>query len=202
MNKVSFLVFVALLLTIEAAAREVQGFYINLTGDTSKVIFDIPIVAPNVPLIRSLHFEIMFLDKNQIERTLKPHQAREVCFTYNNITTRLLARADQLNLARTMFKKNKSYVFLKLEVDGKLQLFSFYHTQHVSMDFSYESQMTIFQKDNGLLFIPNNYRFRHSVRKYLKDCPELVKRLKRKLYGKGDEVEIAEYYNEYCWAKA
>jgi hypothetical protein len=70
------------------------------------------------------------------------------------------------------------------------------------MDFSYEAKMMIFQKGNDLLFIPNNYRFRKSVRKFLSDCPELSKRIKAKLYGKGDEVEIAKFYNKECWAKA
>jgi len=202
MNKTLFGVMFFTLISTQAFSRNIQGFYINNSGDTSKVIFDIPIAAPNNPKIKNLHFGINYRDQNDVLRSIKPHQAKEVVFIYNNKVTRLLSRTDHLNLSHKMFKKGKSYIFLKLEVDGKLKLFSYYHTQHVSMDFSYESKMMIFQKGNDLLFIPNNYRFRKSIRKFLNDCPELVKKIKKRLYGKGDEVEIARLYNEKCWGKA
>jgi hypothetical protein len=38
--------------------------------------------------------------------------------------------------------------------------------------------------------------------KYLENCPDVHQRLKLKMYGKGDELEIAKDYNEKCVGKA
>ncbi len=201
MKKTVFL-FIFLFTGLSLFSREAQGYYIDLMNDTFNVRFNIPITDKNEPYIQYLHFGVKFLDKNNVPREMKPHQAKEIRFVYNNKTTRLIAHADYLNLGQKMFKSRKTYIFLKLEVKGKLKLFSYYHTQHVSMDFSFQSKMMIFQKGNDLLFIPSNMRFRRSMKKYLKDCPEVVKRLKLKLYGKGDEIEIAKAYNEKCVNRA
>ena len=143
-----------------------------------------------------------FLEPNERERELKPHQAKEVCFQYNNEMTRLISHIDHLNLEKKIFKKKKTYVFLKLEVEGNLRLYSFYYTQHVNMDFSYKSKFMIFQKKQGLLYLPKRMGFRKAMMKYLEDCPKVYERLKLKMYGKGDEIEITEDYNEKCVGRA
>ena len=201
MNQVT-LVLVFVCLNQICTARQVKGYFINLTDDTAHVVFDVPIAPPNDPDVKHLHFGINFTDHNKVQRELKPHQAKEVCFSYNNITTRLLQRQDHLNLEKKMFKKEKSYIFLKLEVDGKLKLFSFYYTQHVSMDFSFQAKFMIFQKEQGLLYMPKNTSFRRSMMRYLEDCDKVKQRLDLKMYGKGDEEEIVKDYNDKCVKRA
>jgi hypothetical protein len=202
MQKILLVVVMTLLCHTTTFARLVQGYFINLTDDTVKVKFDIPIAPPNTPNVRLIHFGVRFLDSNGQERELKPHQAKEFCFQYNNETTRLISRIDHLNLEKKLFKKNKTYVFLKLEVEGKLRLYSFYYTQHVNMDFSYESKFMIFQKGSGLLYLPKRTGFRKALMKYLVDCPDVYQRLKLKMYGKGDELEIVKDYNDKCIGRA
>ncbi|MGB0861560.1 MAG: hypothetical protein ACPG19_01860 [Saprospiraceae bacterium] len=202
MQKIYLIVVFTLLCHTSTFARFVQGYFINLTDDTLKVQFDIPISQTNTPDIRSIHFGVHFLDPNDIERELKPHQAKEVCFQYNNEMTRLISHIDHLNLEKKIFKKKKTYVFLKLEVEGNLRLYSFYYTQHVNMDFSYKSKFMIFQKKQGLLYLPKRMGFRKAMMKYLEDCPKVYERLKLKMYGKGDEIEITEDYNEKCVGRA
>lgn len=202
MKKITFFLVLFLIITQTVTAREIKGYFISFQKDTTFTTFDIPVVAPNNPDIKQLHFGLKYWDSNGIERALKPYDAIEVTFVYNEETFTLVSQQDYLNLAGRLKKPEQNYIFLKLEVDGAMQLFSYHYTQHVTMDFSFESQTMVYKRSNDLMFVPKHMRYKSSLVKYFKDCPKLAKKIKVGLYEKGDDLEIVKEYNKTCAERA
>ena len=202
MKKLILLVVFLVGLSLQSQARKVKGYFLDNNRDTSYVTFNIHISPPNDVDARYLHNGLTFWDSNDNERVLKPHQAKEFCFTYNKIDYRFISCQDYLNLSKHVVKKSSTYLFLKLEVEGSMRLLSYTYTQHVGIDFSYATTILLFQRKNDLLFSPKIMAHKKSLVKYFEDCPQVQDKIKSNYFGKGDEVEMVKTYNNFCSARA
>ena len=202
MKKIYTLSFLLVVIIFQAKARKIEGYYLNNTYDTSHVTFEIPIIAPNNVDFRKLHDGVFFWLDDETQQEIKPHDAKEIVFTYNKTTHRLISCQDYLNLSKKVVKKPTHYIFLKLEVEGSMRLYSYTYTQHVSMDFDYKATIMIFQRKNDLLFVPKPMGQIRSLKKYFEDCPKVLEKLKKNALNKGDEIEMVKIFNESCAFRA
>ena len=202
MKRMYILFILSIFFLSDASARKVKGFYLNNTYDTSYVTFEIPIIAPNDVDFRYLHDGVAFWLDDKKKQIIKPHDAKEVVFTYNKEEVRLISCQDYLNLSKKVVKKPTHFIFLKLEVEGSMCLYSYTYTQHVSMDFDYKATIMIFKRKNDLLFVPKPMSQIRSLKKYFEDCPKILERLKKNDFNKGDEIEMVKMYNKNCSFRA
>jgi hypothetical protein len=107
-----------------------------------------------------------------------------------------------------IFSNNRN-IFLKLDLDGRAKVFSYYETQRspgyynssmgtMSGGFSYETERFIVQVGNGELRRPRSLSFRKDMTDIFRDCPVLVRMIENREFKKSEVIEIASYYNIHC----
>ncbi|HYH57240.1 MAG TPA: hypothetical protein VD772_11545, partial [Anseongella sp.] len=118
-----------------AFSRKIEGYYISLEKDTAALIFNIPFIPfIDQPDFIRLQQGVACSDVLHKRRLLKPGDAREIGFTYKGRLFRMRS-----------FRPAGMWdsVFLKLEVDGTLKLYRFFHrgTSHHAADSYYSRQL-------------------------------------------------------------
>lgn len=195
-----------------AAAEKIEGMIITNVNDTLKVTFDIPIeLLSREPNYERLQYKVKYVDENGKKQTLKPDDAREIIFTYNNETVRMLSRLNTLQfVGGTILLSSGDNIFLKLVEDGPVQLFLYYYTQNtpgtinpssgaMTGGFMYDTDRYILQKGvRGELKQIKGMSFRKDMAEYFADCPELVKKIEEKEFKREDMEAIVRFYNAQC----
>ena len=180
-------------------AKEISGYYINLSNNTMKINLRI-IMEPLLDEINmsSIKCGVVMYNEKHKKITLNPDSIKELHFDYENTHYKFVAFAQDLQLC-SCFSSDK--YLLRQIIDGDLKLYEF--PNHGGMQAAgkitiYSVNVNILQKQNGDLFKINYFSFKKSMSDYLSDCPELVKKIQDGLYGKDDLVKIILDYNQTC----
>ena len=183
-------------------SAEVKGIIITKT-DTTHVTFNIPMNLASEPTFVNLQYKIKYVDAAGNKCKLYPNQAKEIQFTHNNTLYRMQSKFDNLSPN----SDGESKIFLKLEIDGKIKLFSYYIRQtmttgggpnSVPMTTSSTYSKYILQKGNNDLVRYGKMNFNLDMPVFLKECPDLVKKIEDKTYHRNDIEAIITYYNSNC----
>lgn len=204
--KKSFLLVLISLFSISVFGKKVEGKIIR-ENDTLYVTLNIPVKLFDVdPNYESLQYRVKYFDKTGKKITVWPDEAKEIQFKYNFENVRMLSRVNTIGgkifLAR-------SRIFLKLEKEGKLNLYSYYFTQHsggmynastgmMSPGYSYSAERYVLQKGDQELKQPKTLSFKKDMAQYFSDCPTLVKQIESRDFRKGDMEQIVDFYNQRC----
>lgn len=211
MKKLVILITITFFTLSGTYAEKIAGYFINKNGDTIHVLLKIPIkfkFFTYEPNYEKLQWKVKYFDANNQKHILTPNQAKELCFKYYDKNIRMLSRYNNLRLRGSIFSDN-TYLFLRLEIDGKLKLFNYYSTQSSPPMYnpstgamtgagSYTIGRYILQKDNEKLFRPRGIYFRKDMSEFLSDCPDLVQKIEIKTYRNWDLEQIVKEYNEKC----
>jgi len=172
------------------------------TTDTVDVIFAIPVSSHNsLPDYEKLQRSFIYADATGKKVHVKPRHTKEIRFTYNSETIRMIS-TNKLVLASAYMT---GYTFLKMDIDGTMKLYTYYYTSRSSeMDvgaikippYSSNGQKKIFSKREGEFIIPRFFII--DMKRYLSDCPELVSKIQNKDLERGDEDYIVHFYNDNC----
>ncbi|WP_028981455.1 hypothetical protein [Sporocytophaga myxococcoides] len=204
-KKIFLVVFFALILSSKLLAEKVKGKII-LENDTIDVTFDIPVDYFSLEInYESLQQRIKYIDSTGNKKVLHPEDAKEIRFKYEFENIRMLSRENSLLLGNPFSRG--SHIFLKLEIDGRLKLFKYYHTQHigggynsgtgtVSSGSAYSSEGFILQKENTEL--KKIKRFKKDMPEYFSDCTKLVEKIENKEFSESDMDLIVKFYNSKC----
>ena len=203
----NFILITFLLLNyLTLSARKIEGTII-FEKDTIDVTFKIPIkFFEQEPNYEKLQYKVKYYDSKGNKVVLKPDQAKEIRFNDGFEDVRMLSRVNSLDLGNIF--SLSTHIFLKLEIDGKLKMFSYYYTQHsagmyngttgtMTGGYSYSVEKYILQKKGQELKRPKGLFFRKDMAEYFSDCPELSKKIKEKDFHK-DVGRIVQYYNSHC----
>ncbi|MFA8435365.1 MAG: hypothetical protein ACEPOZ_12675 [Marinifilaceae bacterium] len=207
MKKIYLLFFIGLFcsLSVEAKKVEVEGRII-FANDTISVKMKIPVTLLTLDLkYDELQYKIKYYDAKGKKCVLKPDGAKEVRFKYKHQEVRMLSRKKIAGVGN-LFSANKN-IFLRLKIDGPLQLFYFYCKQNYygahnnSMNvmfggFTVDDYKFLIQKKGGELKCPKLFTFRKEMIEYLQDCPDIVRRIKNKEFKKRDLEELVRLYNK------
>ncbi|MFK7901007.1 MAG: hypothetical protein AB8B61_09645 [Cyclobacteriaceae bacterium] len=206
MKKLYFFV-VVLVLTQKVEAKKLQG-QIYYMLDTVTVTMNIPInFLTKEPNYQSLQNKLKYIDSEGVKKILRPTEASEIRFDYNSESIRMLSRKNTLEWSNVFFSNTN--IFLKLEIDGELQLFNYYSTQSspgmyngasgmMTGGFSHRTHNLILQKSNEELNQPFWLSFKDDMMEYFKGCPDLSDKIKHKEFRKKDLRSIVTYYNTNC----
>ncbi len=204
-QKILLLVVFSLILSSNLLAEKVKG-KIYFENDTIDVTFYIPVDYFSLDInYESLQEKIKYIDSTGKKKVLRPKDAKEIRFKYEFENVRMLSRENSILLGRPLSRG--SHIFLKLEIDGRLKLFKYYHTQGggggynsvtgtLSSGFAYSSDGFILQKENSEL--KKIKRFKKDMPEYFSDCPKLIEKIENKEYRENDIDLIVKFYNSWC----
>ena len=196
-----------LLLTTSLEAKKIKGV-ILFAEDTVQVTMKIPVKFLSGEInYQKLQTKVKYFDSLGTKRVLRPDDAREIRFSYDYEDVRMLSRVKNDGMGN-IFSAD-SCIFLKLEVDGPLKLFSYYYSQSnpgmynastgmMTGGYSYTVEKYILQKGNGDLKRPRGLTFRKDMMEYFADCPVLAGKIEAKEFKRRDLTSIVRYYNLHC----
>ena len=209
MRKTYLLILIGLFLSItHAEAKKVNGT-IFFEKDTLDVIFKIPTgllaIEPNY---LALQKKVKYFNEEGEVKVLRPTDAKEIRFMFRGERIRMLSRPNNNNVEGILIRLAPSKdIFLKvreLQVGGKVKLFDLYIMESSSyggangMGGTHTVRKDVFQKKGEELYRSRGLFFRNDMMNYFSDCPELVKKIKKREFGRRDVKMIAEFYNEMC----
>jgi hypothetical protein len=171
------------------------------------VIFEIPVIkSSGEPDYQKIQSKIIYYDSTGKKFTLRPDSVLEIRCKRPGKITRMVSLYNSLGLG-TMFSQGE-YIFLKLEIEGKVNVFRYYYIQRGAGGYnastgtmsnsSYKSDDFILQNKNGQLMRPSWMNFRKDMKDFFGDCSTLSEKIQNKEYGKDDVLKIADYYNSNC----
>ena len=207
MKKIFLLTLIGLSLLLNSQAEKFKGIII-LKSDTIEVTFNIPVkYFEDEPNYEKLQSKVKYYDSKGKKVTLKPCNAKEFQFDYKNRKIRMVSKPNSLGLGNLFTMSD--CIFLKLEIDGELKLFSYYDTRQRGGSYnSFTGGMTpgssycivqdILQLGNGGLIRPKGINFKNSMSELFKKCPSLVEKIESKEFRKKELEELVRYYNSNC----
>lgn len=207
MRKLIFITVIGLIFTFKSEAKKFEGqiFYKN---DSVNVTMEIPVkLFSKKPKYEKLQYKVKYYDSLGLIQVIKPFDAEEIRFSYEDEKVRMLSRKNTLGLGKTFSMSSK--IFLKLEIDGDLKLFNCYYTQKTYGSYNTMTGMTVggptykmekflLQKGDEELMRPYPLTFRKDLIQYFNDCPELSKKIEDKEFNINDLESIVRFYNLNC----
>ena len=206
MKKHLLIISICLLLFIDVHAKKVKG-KIYFRNDTVNVTFDIHIKFLTGDIdYPALQRKVKYYDSKGKSHVLKPNQAIEIRFEIDANPIRMVSipSAGFLGFVLSL----NSDMFLKLEIDGKLRMFSYYfYTSGGLQDIKTGSMITyqanlscliLLQKENGQIKWPQKKYFKKNMMEYLSDCPDLVTEIDNNEYNVENIYDLATSYNSKC----
>ncbi|MBA3680633.1 MAG: hypothetical protein H0W73_05645 [Bacteroidetes bacterium] len=196
-----FIILILALTVDKIFAKEITGYYINLTDDTVKINFKITTEPLSTEInYSSLQCGVIMYNEKHKKVYLKPEEMKEVHFDYENEHYRFVTFSQDLRLCSCFY--SDKYLLRQL-IDGNLKLFTYtFHNQGAMQTGGrtamFSGEVNILQKQNGELFKIDYFNFKKTMSEYLSDCPELVTKIQEKIYGKDDLYKIIQEYNQSC----
>jgi hypothetical protein len=208
MKKKSLLLFCLIACTciVYAKPEKISGEIISKNG-IRKVVFEVPVIKSAGQLdYQKIQSKITYFDSTGKKFTLRPDTVQEIRLNRWGKTIRMVALYDSIGLG-SMFSQSE-YVFLKLEMEGKVNVFRYYYSQGGAPVYnsgtgtmrspSYSADGFILQNIKGELMRPSWMNFRKDMKVFFADCTILTEKIQNKEYDKNDVLKIVEFYNSSC----
>ena len=207
MKRLLILITIGLFFTLKLEAKKVEGRIIT-NNDTVDVVFNIPVnFFTRKPNYEQLQYKIRYIDLTGKKQTLRPDNANEIQFFYRDEHVRLLSKVNSIGLGRILSSDRS--IFLKLEIDGRVKLFSYYYSERspdmndvsagtVTGGHTYTVERYVLQKEDGELKRPRELTFRKDMADYFSDCTQLAEKILNKEFNRNDLSAIVNYYNSKC----
>ncbi|HYG18826.1 MAG TPA: hypothetical protein VD816_07850 [Ohtaekwangia sp.] len=171
------------------------------------VIFNIPFgILSFSPDYRKLQEGVTYYNAKGDREKIRAGLAREIIFTFKGKTIRMVSVNTPLD--SRVFSSVRSKLFLKIEVDGALRLFTIYAVRHTAPTMnsaggmsgggSHTVEQYALQRGNEDLVQPYWLKFRKEMVPYFQDCPELADKIQKRELGFDDLTLIAAFYNSHC----
>lgn len=177
---VSFLCFFSL---ASLEAKKVAGKIIFNDGSTKQVVMDIPEnLILKEPNFVALQRKVEYIDADGKTNKVKPEAAQEIQFEYKGTTNRLLSKMVVTN-ARKSDKQSRR--FLKVEQDGKVQLFKYYLQSPTSPAEQVSFTRFALQKeaDQAVTVLnAGNQGMKQELKVLFQDTPELISKIEEKSF--------------------
>lgn len=188
------------------AAKKIEGYIHYNDSRKEKVTFLIPFgFLSSEPTYANVQRQIRYLvGKSKV--VLKADDVKEISFSLKGKEIRMRSVYD--NLQQGWGNNVGSMIFLKLEIDGPVRLYTYYSTSSspgmvtstgmMTGGGTYTSERFVVQRDDGELVRPRSLYFRKDMAEFFADCIELVKKIEDRILVKSDLEIIVKEYNTKC----
>ena len=202
----SLLIFL-LITTLRSEAKKIEGIIITQT-DTMHVLFHIPVrLLLNEPNYERLQQGIRYFDENGEKVMVRPDFVSEIQFRFEDEVIRMPSLPNTLTDAG--YFAARDYIFLRLETDGYLKVYTYYFTSYNSVNAGMpgspagggtfnKNTVLLLQKGNSSLKAPGHFSFRKDMMDYFADCPALAGLIEKRELRRIDLESIVSYYNTHC----
>ncbi len=174
-----------------ALAEEIDGTVV-LKDDTMLVTLVIPVDKHDErPDYEKLQKKVKCYDPEGHKMTLEPGEVLEYRFKWNNELVRMIS-------VQNLFPKDGSrpegeQLFLKLEEEGPLRLFMYYHTDAAPTTTAAETHVVtkhtleegVFQRGIEPFFVVGELTFRRQLAAYFKECSQLTEKIESEEFSAG-----------------
>lgn len=170
---------------------------------TIDVVIDVPFrLIPSKPDFEIMQHRINYTDAQGKKIKLRPQDALEVQFKYDDELIRMIS-VNRVFTGALHIGADEDYKFLKLEMDGKLKLYTLYRTDYSNsklktVPHSKRIENAVFQKGSDPIIIVEWGTFKKDMRKFFSDCPALIQKIDSKEFDRKDTDKITEFYNSKC----
>jgi hypothetical protein len=181
-------------LVLKGQEVEVPGVIIY--GDSVSDVRFIIVTVRGGYSFEDLQDKVRYLDKNGKKKKLRPDQADEIRFRWDDQDIRMLSR--------TPIHHSRKKKFMHIYLDGRVRIYEYIKTYRFTgrQGMSYARINTAiygyFERPGEKMIVPKAIGFRKQMKNYFKDCEELVNRIKGKVYSRRDMEDIAKFYNSRC----
>lgn len=198
---------IVMLFTLSLQAKKIEG-KIVFENETVNVVFNIPIIMlQDAPNYQKIQQRVQYYDAVGKKQTLWPEDAKEIQFTYGQENVRMISVVNSIGLGNPLASSNQ--IFLKLEIDGHLKLYSYFYSQSspgmvnpatgiMGGGYSYNMDRYVLQKGDGELKKIKGASFKKDMSEYFSDCPSLAQKIENKEFRKDDLESMVNIYNAEC----
>ena len=196
MKRIIILLIVGLTWTFNLEAEKVEG-KMFCENDTVDIVLSIPSkMFASAQTRQRMQNGMAYFDSSGKKRRLIPNDSiKEIRFNDGSNELRIICVPNSIERILTT-----KYIFLQLEIDGKLRVFKYFFVTSSGMQRGVPNyglmNTLVFQKGDGELKIFRNTN--KEISEYLSDCPELVEKIESDFFKKKDVLSIVEYYNSNC----
>ena len=176
-------------------AKNLEGIIIR-QNDTVLVTFNIPTnTFSTEPDYLRLQRSILYYDNNGKKKKIKPYEAKEVQFEFNGFLVRMISMkmSRKINISSPI----DSVMFLHLEEDGYVKLFSYYLATMTKAN----SIMYLIKKGESEImwvYAFSTKKVKEKLTAYLSDCNPAVELINESNAFKFDIFAIVNKYNNSC----
>lgn len=204
---------VFVVITLQLSARKIAGEIIFEDRVISTTLTIPMLTIPHTPDFEQLQLRVRYVDKEGKRKTLKPKQAKEFSFFLQGQHIRMVSKT---NLPGRVKRIGRKQLFLKLEIDGPLKLFTYFddiRSQTANFSLNVNNQVNVYanpyyyyslsdhlilEKEDGTLKYSKNFGFRKDILGYLNECPVVTSLIESKSLKRRHLYEIVELYNQNC----
>lgn len=182
--------------------KQIDGLIVKKNGKTQKTKFEFTVGAyDNMIDMESVQKGVDYIDSVGVKRSVNPEEVSEVQFTHDSVEYRMLACPNKLKLGGSKLSAPK-YIFLKLEIDGKLRLLRYYEsstsTSPTGKEMKTVTRRYVLRKSNDEMIKPESDDFKKDMIDFFEECQGLVFKLSKNQFQKKDMVKIVNFYNVEC----
>jgi hypothetical protein len=202
------LLFIFFLLVFKqiSSKETIDGYYINLKGDTVQANFVVAVtLVDKVIKFYKLQEGITYLDAENKKQHLSPSSAKEFVLYFNNDTIQFLSRYVDLTKFGGTLVEDQLFLFLKLEKNGYHKLFKFFADgggdespdgrYHPDVKYNINGKFDYCLQKGDEPVIGLGMLSKKQFSEYYFGYPELMKKIKDKVYKKEDIEKIVDEYN-------
>lgn len=201
-----FVLFFVLSFAQYVSARKIDGEVKLNTKRTIQVTFSIPFDRKTKrPDYERLQRKVKCVDSQGNKLEIFPGACKEYMFRWGSIPVRMVSVSNTLPQLNAWPDARK--IFLKLEVDGSMKMFSYYYSVTHTYSSPGGGQIVqtvryidvVLKKRTGVLLKTDREIFRYQMINYLKDdCMELAEKVKSGAFADGQYSLIVHEYNQTC----
>jgi hypothetical protein len=192
------LLFLSFNLQAKPLLEEIPG-EIHYSYHIKQVTFLIPVYAlSGKPKYKKLHHQIKFLDETGKRQILYPSQAREVRLNFYGSDIRFLTVKNSDVFRGMAFSQDYMHIFLKLEVQGKVNLLSYYYDDYNAATGGGTIHNYILHIDDYHIEFVEPLRFKMQMNRFFSDCPKLLNMIVNRTYRYRDMKQVVIFYNQHC----
>lgn len=199
MKSFKLLFTICFIFILNVEAKKIPGIIITET-DTFEVVLKVPIDffsgKPNYPKVQN---KLSYITPRGMLTDVYPENLKEVQLTYLHKTYRFISCLKG-DFSDSPIGKNKN-IFVRLICDGELKLFNYYAT---NLGVGYDAMPTLqyYKKDvlqkGDSRYTISSLNFEITMSKFLSNCPELLKKIQRKVLKSRNIITIVNEYNKNC----
>lgn len=221
----SFLILIFCLTHLQAKDVIVEGFYVNLKGDTIRSKFSLPLsnvkrnkesknkkntddlytsyIKDWFPDLKKIQWKISVVDEFNKKNELLPSQCSSFQFTHKTDSFKFISYPNTFFSAKNnpLYSYYPDSIFLQEVINGNICLYQYFESEQRLMSYGsipiYYNKLkyALKKKEENSVHSYSKRFFANEMKKLVSDAPSVLTKIEMGIYKESDIVEIIKDYN-------